>query len=379
MPAFTFGRELDDDAPVPADAYVVGEQPWWELAQWPAIVAANKSLRAQLRRAQTKGVVAERVGASALAPGTELRRRADLLVQGWLRTRHMAPMSYAAAVEPFADLPTRAFVVAQLGDDVVGLVSARPVGANVSEPFSGSSSSWLLEHVLRKRDAPNGTAELLVDAAFTALKNDGATHATLGLAPLFGRVPRALDIVRRSTRGLFDFQGLADFKKKLKPKHWRRVLVEHPHQGPVLGTLRALRAFAGGSLVSFGLKSALRGPPPLLRAVAALLVPWVIGLALIDSRFFPSRTLQHAWVAFDVALVPALFWLARRVTRRARRRWLHFLLAGALSCDAVVTIFEALLWNGPRLLGGLDVALVGIACLGPSLVAVVLWSSLRHR
>ena len=44
------------------------------------------------------------------------------------------------------------------------------------------------EDVLRSPEAPNGTVELLIDAAMRALHEAGSRFVTLGLAPLAGAI-----------------------------------------------------------------------------------------------------------------------------------------------------------------------------------------------
>jgi phosphatidylglycerol lysyltransferase len=366
-----FGRELDDPLPVPSGAYVVGEQPWWELSAWPRTVQSSRSLRSQLRRAEHKGVRARECASAELAKGSALRAAIEGLIAGWLRGRHLPPLQFVAAVDPFALLPERRVFVAELGERLVGAIFSIPIG---------SRGAWLLDHVVRDRNAPNGTAELLVHTALSALGRDGFASATLGLCPLSGRVPRPLFWVLRLSRGLFDFRGLHAFKSKLKPQRWQRVLLEYPRQTALLATLRALRAFAGGSLVVFGLRAALRGPPPLLRLVALLLLPWMSALAHpAAARFFPSAAVRGAWIAFDLCVMLALLWLAQRVSRRHRKRWLHVTLAVLVSLDALLTSFEALAWNLERAAGFGDFAWITCACLAPTGVAVMLWSALRFR
>lgn len=366
-----FGRELEDGEPVPDAAYVVGEEPWWDLAQWPETVRRSRSLRSQIRRAAHKGVQVRACRAEELGAGTPLRQAVEALIHAWLRTRHMPPLAFVASVDPFATLPHRRIFVAEVGGGLVGAAFAIPIGGR---------RAWLVDHVLRSFDAPNGTAELLVDATLRALAREGARWATLGLCPLAGPVPLALAWVLRSTRGLFDFRGLHAFKAKLGPQRWQRVLLEYPGQTAFLGTLRALRAFAGGSLVRFALGTALRGPPPLLRAVALLLVPWTFALSLpAAARFFPEPWMRWAWIGFDACVVAGLLWLAQRVSRRHRRRWLHRLLAVLVTADAVVTAFQAVAWNAPRAQGAADWGLIAVATAAPALVAPVLWSALRYR
>ncbi len=79
---------------------------------------------------------------------------------------------------------------------------------------------WLLQNLVRARDAPNGTAGLLVDHAMSSA-NDGATDGTSsmvtpGLAPLAGEVVPALRWARSAGAVLFDFEGLRAFKARLR-------------------------------------------------------------------------------------------------------------------------------------------------------------------
>jgi phosphatidylglycerol lysyltransferase len=240
--AIRFGRELAEHEPVPAAAYVVGEQPWWELSRWDETLARAPGLRAQLRRATRHGVrVREAAGADLMA-GSALRTQLEALVAQWLQTRRMAPLHFAAEVAPFAHLEHRRVFVAEWNGVPCAALFALPVE---------SGAAWVADHVVRGARVPNGTTELLVDAAFRAALAGGARRATLGLCALSGRVPVALRWARRLFRPLYDFEGLYAFRARLHPHAWRRVLVEHPGQHAATGTLRALRAFAGGSLGAF--------------------------------------------------------------------------------------------------------------------------------
>lgn len=237
-----FGRELDDDEPVPHDAYVVGEQPWWNAQQWSQTVARARSLRSQLHRARNKGVQCDVVDGATLTPGTALRARIEALLSQWLTTRSMAPMSFVATVDPLHLVAVRTVVVARQNDHVVGAAFA----------FALGPSRAVIDHIVRARDAPNGTSDALVDATMRALAARGVVDVTMGLCALSGRVPRVLQVLRSWTRGLYDFAGLYAFKARCAPDRWQRVLVEYPGQSAVRGTWHALQAFAGGSIVRFG-------------------------------------------------------------------------------------------------------------------------------
>lgn len=366
-----FGRELRDDESVPEAAYVVGEQPWWNLARWDDTIRSTPSLRSQIRRAARKGVRIRECDAADLGEGTALRRTVEALIDDWMRARHMPPLAFVARVDPLRLLGFRRVFVAELDAALIGVCFAFPLDHR---------RAWLIDHVLRARAAPNGTAEALVDVAMRALAASGAERATLGLCPLAGRVPPALWLVRHVSRGLFDFRGLYEFKAKLQPTHWQRVLVEHPRQSAPMATLRALRAFAGGSLSRFAAGAALRAPPALLRLVAALLCLWIAVLALpAASGYFPHEWQRRAWIGFDVIVATALFRLAAQAARRRPAPVLHRVLAVFVTLDAVITSAQAVAWNAGRVDSLMSALLVAVACAAPWTVAVVLWSSLRFR
>jgi lysylphosphatidylglycerol synthetase-like protein (DUF2156 family) len=159
----------------------------------------------------------------------------------------MAPLHFAAEVTPFSHLERRRVFVAE--------VAGVPCAALFALRDSGGTE-WSVDHLVRGPRVPNGTTELLVDAAFRAAHASGARRATLGLCALSGRVPWPLRWARGAFRPLYDFEGLFAFRSRLHPHAWQRVLLEHPGQHPLVGTLRALRAFAGGNLTAFAWETA---------------------------------------------------------------------------------------------------------------------------
>jgi phosphatidylglycerol lysyltransferase len=109
---------------------------------------------------------------------------------------------------------------------VTGFLVASPVPAR---------AGWLVEQIIRGPDAPNGTAELLLDAAMRALQGGGARYVTLGLAPLSRhsrldarRMPlwlrAVLRFVRAHGRRFYNFDGLDQFKAKFQPDAWEEIL-----------------------------------------------------------------------------------------------------------------------------------------------------------
>lgn len=346
--------------------WLVGEQPVWDPRLWAAHVGTHRSLREQLRRARAKGVAIREVTSDTLPGDRALRRQLAAVVRRWLASRTMPPMHFMVEVAPLRYLEHRRLLVAERDGHVVGLLSLAPVPAR---------RGWLFEHLLRDPGAPNGTSESLVDAAMRMMADEHATWATLGLAPLAGDIPRWLRGIRAVSRPLFNFEGLAAFKRKLRPQYWEPIYLAFPvNRSGLVALVDGLRAFAGGSLWRFGLRAALRGSQPLLVALEAMLMAWTVLLALVPTApWFPSRGIHASWVLFDAVLYVLL-----RAVRS--REWLAGarLAASAVTLDALLTLWQAIAWNAPRVSTWSEGALVVVACMGPAVTAPILWGAARR-
>jgi phosphatidylglycerol lysyltransferase len=251
----------------------IGEQPVWQPAEWDAVLADPhaRSLRYQLSRARKKGVTVREVTPGEVAdPASPLHRAVHALSEAWLAGKGMAPMRFLVQLEPLGFADERVLLVAERAGAVVGFCSAVPVFAR---------RRLFVEDLLRAPDAPNGTIELLVDAAMRAARTRGDDGVTLGLAPLAGDVAPLLRMARTLSAPLYDFRGLAAFKAKLRPQAWEPVyLCAAPGGSTAVALHDGLAAFAGGSLVGFAgrtlwrHRTAVIGAAIALVAIAALLL-----------------------------------------------------------------------------------------------------------
>ncbi|WP_164017641.1 DUF2156 domain-containing protein [Pyxidicoccus trucidator] len=349
---------------VPMESLPVGEQPVWDPSHWEDVVRGSRSLREQLRRARSRGVAVREVPAAVLEdPAHPTRRALDGLKSRWLASRRMAPMGFLVQLRPYAFARERRAFAAEVDGTVVGFLAVSPVYAR---------EGWFLQDLLRDPRAPNGTAEALVDAAMRAAAAEGRRYVTLGLAPLSGPVRPWLRLARACGRPLFDFEGLRAFKAKFRPDAWVPIHVAYPQQnGGLAAVYDALRAFARGSLVRFGVATVLRRPRLLVHALAVLLVPWTALLALPATRdWFPSVQVQWGWVLFDVGLCVGLFSLVRRW-----RDGLAALLGSLTAADACLTFVQAVTYNGARAQGWLDWAVITAAVLAPAAASGLLFLS----
>jgi phosphatidylglycerol lysyltransferase len=350
------------------ESTLVGLQPVWDPRAWSDNVSRSRSMRAQINRAQAKSVVVRRVDPRELSDASAPARRAiEQLIERWLASRRMSPMGFLVHVQPFDFAEERRSFVAERDGAIVGFLSAVPVYTR---------DGWFIEDLLRDPRAPNGTSELLIDAAMRQAASEQSSFVTLGLVPLAGGVPGWMRRIGALTRPLYDFAGLFAFKRKLAPSHWEPVYVTHPRDVPtVVALIDSLRAFAGGTLSSFVVRALIEGPSFVLWVLAALLVPWTLILAFVASpAWFPSRGVQFAWVALDVLICAAMFRLARRFEPR-----LAMITAVVVTCDALSSCVQAAWWNLPRMHAWWELFVIASGCAAPAFASYVLWRNLKRQ
>jgi lysylphosphatidylglycerol synthetase-like protein (DUF2156 family) len=346
---------------------LLGEQPVWDPAAWPRMVGSHRSLREQIRRPKAKGVAVRRVAASELEPGAPLRRTVECLAQEWLESRRMPPLNFLVALEPFHLPGEHRYFVAERGEHVVAFLSAVPVYAR---------RGWLVEDVLRSRRAPNGTTEALLDALMRDVAD--SDFVTLGLAPLSGPISPWLRAARAVSRPLFDFEGLRQFRQRLHPSRWESVWLLYPRSEGVVGpVVESLRAFAGGSLLRFMLRSVSREPSGPPWALALPLVPWTLLLGALalggraDVIGFSTGGLL-AWVVFDALL-------GAQLVRSALCPRFGRLVVSALAAlvDAVVSVIHIAAGGFGR--SFTPILLRSLAAVAPCLgAAVLIWIAARQ-
>ena len=225
---------------------LIGAQPSWEPAAWPAIVEHKASLRAQLHRARNKGVDIHEWSPDRAQRSSVLRA----VLGEWLDSRGLPPLHFLVTPDLLDTLADRRIFVAERSGDVAGFLVATRIPAR---------HGWLVEQWPRRPSAPNGTTHLLVDAAMRAFDADGSHYATLGLSPLSDHAgplgagqPAWLRFVlywmRAHGRRFYNFRGLEAFKASGRPMVWEPIFVIAPGGRLTPFTLRAIAgAFSDGS------------------------------------------------------------------------------------------------------------------------------------
>ncbi|MDQ2931200.1 MAG: DUF2156 domain-containing protein [Gemmatimonadota bacterium] len=245
----------------------LGAQPSWDPRAWSGIIARRASLRAQLNRARNKGVIVSRWSAEHARKSPAL----EALLQEWLQTLGLPPLHFLIETDTIALTIDRRIFVAERAGAAVAYLVASPVPAR---------HGWLIEQIVRGTGAPNGTSELLVDAAMHALADEGAEYVTLGLAPLSRHatysepgVPIWLRLVLRWVRAhgrrFYDFDGLDRFKSKFAPERWEEIIAIDDRSPFSMRALWAITAaFGGGSPVILFVRTIARAAAQEIRWLA---------------------------------------------------------------------------------------------------------------
>jgi len=225
---------------------LLGAQPTWRPPNWLKIVSRRASLRAQFNRARNKLVSVGEWPSSQAAGHPALQA----CLQEWLATRGLPTMHFLVEPQTLERLADRRVFVAELKGQVVGFLVASPVPRR---------NGWLIEQIIRGHGAPNGTAELMIDAAVRAIAEEESEYMTLGLSPLSRRAALSqeenplwlrwlLSWARAHGRRFYNFDGLDAFKTKFQPEQWEPVfaIFNEPHFSPA--ALYAIaEAFTRGS------------------------------------------------------------------------------------------------------------------------------------
>jgi phosphatidylglycerol lysyltransferase len=231
----------------------LGAQPVWDPRTWEAdVVGKLPSLRSQIRRARRKGIEVERVSPTAARDDAAVRA----CLAAWLGSKPLPPMQFLVQPETLktGSKDHHVFVARRTLEDG----SRRTAAFLVASPVPGQNG-FLVEQIARRPDAPNGTSEVLIDAAMREFAGMGCGYATLGLVALadharevLARNPAWLRVLlawaRAHGRRFYNFAGIEAFRAKMAPQRWDAVyaIVNRPRFS--LGTLHAVAgAFCGAS------------------------------------------------------------------------------------------------------------------------------------
>ena len=207
-------------------AIKIGSTPYFDLPTWAPRGDRAKKARAGVNQARRAGVHVSEV----IEVDERLIRETACLCKSWLTTRRSAiRFEWLFTVDPFQHKEEKKYFTARdANGKLVGFLAASPIPAR---------DGWYLEDVLRSKNAPNGTTDLLVVEVLDALKRSGAKLATLGTALLATdgvadpdvHISRWLSKAAWLVAGWFsifyNFEGVRRFKAKFAPSWWESEYV----------------------------------------------------------------------------------------------------------------------------------------------------------
>jgi phosphatidylglycerol lysyltransferase len=244
-------------------AIKIGSAPYFDLPTWAPRGDRAKKARAGVNQARRAGVNVREV----IKVDERLICETTCLCKSWLTTRRSAiRFEWLFTVDPFQHKEKKKYFTARDANGrLIGFLAASPIPAR---------NGWYLEDVLRSKNAPNGTTDLLVVEVLDSLKRSGAKLATLGTALMATEGVDDLDIhvspvlssaawfVAGCFSIFYNFDGVRRFKAKFAPSWWESEYV----------------------LISQNVTA----PPRILSAFIHAIVP--AGLS-----YLIARQISHAW------------------------------------------------------------------------------------
>lgn len=207
-------------------AIKIGAAPYFDLANWAPRGDRAKKARAGVNQARRAGVQVSEV----IEVDEKLIRETACLCKSWLTTRRSAiRFEWLFTVDLFQHKEKKKYFTARdANGKLVGFLAASPIPAR---------DGWYLEDVLRSKNAPNGTTDLLVVEVLDSLKQSGAKLATLGTALMAAEgvsdpgvhvssvLSRAVWLIARGCSVFYNFDGVRRFKAKFAPSWWENEYV----------------------------------------------------------------------------------------------------------------------------------------------------------
>lgn len=207
-------------------AIEIGSAPYFDLTTWAPRGDRAKKARAGVNQARRAGVHVTEI----VKVDERLVRETACLCKSWLTTRRSAiRFEWLFTVDLFQHKENKKYFTARdANGKLVGFLAASPIPAR---------DGWYLEDVLRSKNAPNGTTDLLVVEVLDSLKRSGAKLATLGTAlmategfadpgvPVSPVLSSATRFVASCFSIFYNFDGVRRFKAKFAPSWWEAEYV----------------------------------------------------------------------------------------------------------------------------------------------------------
>ncbi len=200
----------------------IGEEALFDIPSFSFEGKEKRSFRNMVRRAEKEGVSIRHITRLT----QEEQDKIQNLNSDWLINRKTKGFSFLLKLTPFENFEDKIFFVAELGDKIVGYISAVPIYAR---------KGYYFEDIIRSKDAPLGTNQLLIYSIILFMKEQGYAIASLWTSPLWNieensntdyrKTQKILKLLYNRVNSFYNFKWLYHFKKSLCPSFWEEKYI----------------------------------------------------------------------------------------------------------------------------------------------------------
>jgi phosphatidylglycerol lysyltransferase len=208
-------------------AFQIGSEPYFNLDYYPHSGKSWLDVSHSAKALRAKGYQVKKFDFTTCSK--EVRIELTQIQQEWLESRKTGELGFVNRVEPEFLSRLKAHFYIEFSGRIYAFLSAIPMN---------QGKAWYFIDVIRRRDTPAGSVELLMLEAMRLLKEEGAKHISLGVAPLAtaaqplkGHVSSTLETKMKyffeHFQWFYNFKSLYDFKNKFQPSEWKVAYAMH--------------------------------------------------------------------------------------------------------------------------------------------------------
>jgi membrane associated rhomboid family serine protease len=208
-------------------AFQIGSEPYFNLDYYPHSGKSWLDVSHSAKALRSKGYQVKKFDFDTCS--REIRIELTQIQQEWLESRKTGELGFVNRVEPEFLSHLKAHFYIEWSGRIYAFLSAIPMNQR---------KAWYFIDVIRRRDTPAGCVEMLMLEAMRLLKEEGAKHISLGVAPLApialplrGHVPSALENKMKyffeNFQWFYNFKSLYEFKNKFHPSEWKVAYAMH--------------------------------------------------------------------------------------------------------------------------------------------------------
>ena len=200
----------------------IGKEPWFSLKSDEHSKAGVLQKLNVAKQLSSKGARVEMFDPIRISAREHIEL--EVLTQDWLSSRKSSPLGFLNRLEPWVGVDQKKYFRVIIRDRQVGYLAAVPIHGR---------KAWYLVDLIRARDAPLGTTELLIAEAMEQLKKQNYVEVSLGMSPLVPvseaegvfhpNIYSLMNFVYEKLNIFYNFKPLFTYKEKFRPTSWEPI------------------------------------------------------------------------------------------------------------------------------------------------------------